>query len=250
LNTAAVSYQPRLYRNWTRDKDLVSCTVVSGQTDLCIRAKTDLRSRAAKALAKYRAQLERYIERHPEFGIALAPIPAASDAPEIVKAMARAAGLAGVGPMAAVAGAIAGFVGRDMSKYSEEVIVENGGDIFLQSRRKRLVGVFAGDSPLSGKIGLDIQPEETPLGICTSSGTVGHSLSFGKADACIVMSPCVEFADAMATALGNRIMTPADIPAAIDAARVMSEVTGVVIIKGDQMGVWGKVKLVPQVDRE
>ncbi len=243
---SAISYQPRLYRDWTRDRDLVSCSVVAGQTDLCVRTTRNLRFRAVKLLSKYRGQLERYIERHPEFEGALAPISVGGEAPEIAKAMARAAEIAGVGPMAAVAGAIAGFVGRGLSRYSEETIIENGGDIFLQSSRKRLVGVFAGESPLSGSIALEIQPEETPLGICTSSGTVGHSLSFGKADACIVLSPIVEIADAAATALGNRIMSAADIPAAIEAAKLMNEVAGVVIIKGDQMGVWGKVKLVPQ----
>ena len=89
----------------------------------------------------------------------------------------------GVGPMAAVAGAIAEFVGEELLAYSPEVIIENGGDIYIKSLKKRVVGIYAGNSPLTGKIGLEIEGKETPIGICTSSGTVGHSLSFGRADA-------------------------------------------------------------------
>ena len=104
-------------------------------------------------------------------------------APGIVKAMAVAAQKASVGPMAAVAGAIAEFVGKDLLKFSEQVIVENGGDIFIRTDRKRTLGIYAGeDSPFTGKLAIEVDPCESGMGICTSSGTVSHSLSFGNAD--------------------------------------------------------------------
>ncbi len=172
------------------------------------------------------------------------------DAPQIVKAMAKAAADVGVGPMAAVAGAIAECVGKELLAFSEEVIVENGGDIFLKTLKRRLVGVYAGDnSPFTGKIALEIQPEETPLGVCTSAGTVGHSLSFGRADACIVLSTSTALADAAATALGNLIQEAGDIPKATDFASRTEGIRGVVVIKDDHMGIWGQVKVVP-VDAE
>ena len=238
-------YQPRFYRSWTKDKGLVSFNVVVKETDLYVRARRNLRGKTLKAISKYRAVLERYIERHPEFLAALEPVEVEEDAPQIVKAMATAAAGVGVGPMASVAGAIAESVGRDLLPSSPEVIVENGGDIFLKTRERRLIGIYAGDSPFTGKMALEIQPEETPLGVCTSSGTVGHSLSFGKADACIVLSPSTPLADAAATAIGNLTVEANDIARGIDFAKGIKGIKGLVIIKGDRMGVWGEVKVVP-----
>jgi ApbE superfamily uncharacterized protein (UPF0280 family) len=169
-------YQPRTYRHWVKDKGLVGFNVVVKETDLYIRATSDLTRKAQKLVLKYRQQLESYIERHPEFLTSMEPL-AIADAPRIVTEMAEAAEKARVGPMAAVAGAIAEFVGKELLEASPEVIVENGGDIFLKSQKDRTIGIYAGKSPLTGKVGLDIKGKDTPLGICTSSGTVGHSLS-------------------------------------------------------------------------
>jgi len=142
-----------------------------------------------------------------------------------------------------VAGAIAEAVGRDLLASSAEVIVENGGDIFLALEKGRMVGIYAGDSPFTGKLALQIGPGETPMGICTSSGTVGHSLSFGKADAVIVLSPSAALADAAATAVGNVVEDSDDIPGAVEFAQGLDGVDGVVVIKGERMGMWGRVKL-------
>jgi hypothetical protein len=216
------------------------------ETDLYLRAQRNLKEEALEAILKCRASLEKYIEHHPRFPTALEPLPVAEDAPQMVREMAEAAERAGVGPMAAVAGAIAEGTGRELMKFSAEVIVENGGDIFLKVLKRRLVGVYAGKSPFTGKIALEIQPEETPLGICTSSGTVGHSLSFGSADAVIVLSPSTALADAAATAIGNLIREASDIPKGIEFAQGIEGLKGVVIIKEDKMGVWGEVRICPR----
>ena len=237
-------YQPRTYRHWVKGDDLVGFGVVVKETDLYLRAASNLRRKAHRMVLKYRGRLERYIAHHPDFLTSLEPVEVEAEAPKIVSDMAGAARLAGVGPMAAVAGAIAGFVGRELLEFSPEVIVENGGDIFLKSLRPRIIGVFAGDSPLTGKLGLQIEPEDTPLGICTSSGTVGHSLSFGRADAAIVLAESATLADAAATAIGNRVSDVADIEGAIEFAQSIGQLKGVVIIKDDKLGVWGEVKLV------
>lgn len=145
--------------------------------------------------------------------------------------------------MASVAGAIAEFVGSELSAFSPEIIVENGGDIYLKSSKTRLVGIYAGKSPLTGKIGLEINGQDTPLGICTSSGTVGHSLSFGKADAVVVLSKSATLADAAATAIGNLIVEPDDIPKGIEFAKGIEGLKAVIIIKDDDMGLRGEVKI-------
>ncbi len=236
-------YEPRTYRHWIRDKDLTVFNVAVKETDLYIRASSNLQEKAYKLVQKYRNILEKYIEQHPLFLTSLEPVSVSDDAPRIIKSMSEATGRMGVGPMASVAGAIAEFVGSELLAFSPEIIVENGGDIYLKSLRKRLVGIYAGKSPLTGKIGLEINGQDTPLGICTSSGTVGHSLSFGKSDAVIVLSKSAILADAAATAIGNLLIEPYDIPRGIEFAKGTKGLKGVVIIKGDDMGLWGEVKL-------
>jgi len=238
-------YEPRTYRHWVKGSDLVSFDVAVAQTDLYIRSRHNLRNKALKAVLKHRASLEAYIERHPLFLTTLIPYQAEAEAPAIVKEMARVSQLTGVGPMAAVAGAIAEAVGRDLLAFSPEMIVENGGDIFLKTSRKRLVGIYAGQSSFTKKIALEIMPKETPLGIGSSSGTIGHSLSLGSADAVIAVSASAALADAAATALGNIVKAADDIPQTVEGARGIEGLRGVVIIVGDKMGIWGKVKIVP-----
>ena len=236
-------YEPRTYRHWVKGKDLISFNVVVKETDLYIRASSNLKRKAHKLVLKYRDILERYIERHPSFVTSLEPLPVSDDAPHIVKSMSEAAGRVGIGPMASVAGAIAEFVGNELLAFSPEIIIENGGDIYLKSRGKRIVGIYAGKSPLTGKIGLEIKGQDTPLGICTSSGTVGHSLSHGKADAVIALSKSATLADAAATAIGNLIVQLNDIPGGIEFAKGIDGLKGVIIIKDDKVGLWGKVKI-------
>ena len=226
-----------------KDEGLVSFNVAVKETDLYIRASSNLHRKAYKSVLKYRSMLEEYIKRNPAFLSSLEPLTVGEDAPLIVKEMAKSTSRVGVGPMAAVAGAIAEFVGNDLLDFSPEVIVENGGDIFLKSLKKRMTGIYAGKSPLTGRIGLEISGEDTPLGICTSSGTVGHSLSYGRADAVIVLSPSTTLADAAATAIGNLIVQHGDIPKGVEMAQGIEGLRGVIIIQDDEVGLWGQVKI-------
>lgn len=236
-------YQPRTYRHWIEGKDLVSFNVTIKETDLYIRATANLQKKAQRLVLKYRKQLEQYIEKNPDFLQSLKPLPIPAKVPRIVLDMLEAGQKANVGPMAAVAGAIAEYVGRELLEFSPEIIAENGGDIFLKIIHKRVVGIYAGDSPLTGKIGLEINPETTPLGICTSSGMVGHSLSFGKADAVVVTARLAALADAAATAICNQVKTPEDTNKAIEVGRNIVGLKGIIIIIGSNIGVWGDIKL-------
>ncbi len=236
-------YQPRVYRHWVMSKDLVSFRVVVKETDLLVRASRDLERKTYRLVARYRGDLERYIAKNPDFLTSLVPLPVPEQSPAIVRAMSEAARKVDVGPMASVAGAINDFVGNALLEFSPEIIIENGGDIYLRSLKKRVIGIYAGKSPLTGKIGLELAPTPTPIGICTSSGTVGHSLSFGAADAVAVVAESSTLADAAATALGNRVGSTGDIQKAIDFARSVEGLKGVVIICGSDMGLWGDIKL-------
>jgi ApbE superfamily uncharacterized protein (UPF0280 family) len=236
-------YQPRTYRRWVEGKDLATFTVKEKETDLYIRATTDLERKARRIVHKYRLQLESYIKKEPAFQTSLQPLAVPPTAPLIVRQMADAARTAGVGPMAAVAGAIAECIGRELLEFSPEVIVENGGDIFLKVKHRRTVGIYAGESPLTGKIGIRIEARDTPLGVCTSSGTVGHSLSFGQADAVVVLARSAALADAAATAIGNRVRRKEDIAGAIEFSQGIQGLKGVVIIIRADIGVRGDIKL-------
>ncbi|MGA2367984.1 MAG: UPF0280 family protein [Dehalococcoidia bacterium] len=237
-------YEQRTYRHKIKGSGLVSFTAKVKETDLFILAQSELSGETLFLIDEYRRPLEKYIRSHPLFLHSLEPLSVDEAAPEIVRLMARAGKAARVGPMAAVAGAMAELVGNRLLEYSQEVIVENGGDIFMKISKRRRIGIFAGDSPFTGKLALEIDPKGTPLGICTSSGTVGPSLSLGSTDATIVLSRSAALADAAATAIGNLVKTVDDIQDALNYGREIKDVTGIVIVMGGRMGAWGDIKLI------
>jgi hypothetical protein len=239
-----VSYQERFYRTRTASPDWVSFTIQVKESDLWIRARRDLAEEGYERLYRHRQVIEEYIRQHPEFGEALMPLPPDPLAPAIIKEMLAAGRAAGVGPMASVAGAVAQYVGNDLLDLSPEIIIENGGDCFISCRESLTVGLFAGTSPLSRRIGVSLPPSVGSVGLCTSSGTVGHSLSFGRADAVAVLSPSAILADAAATAVGNRVRTRQELPEAIAFAQTIPGVVGVLIVLGDQLGLWGDLEIV------
>lgn len=236
-------YEERNYRSYMKTVELTGFTVCEYESDLQIFAETNLEREAKNAVIKYRKDITEYIRKNPDFLTSLTPLEPMHNAPDIVKDMCHAAQLANVGPMAAIAGAVSAYVGRHLLQYTSEVIVENGGDIYLKSKRDRRILIYAGSSPFSNKLALLIRGSEREYGICTSSGTVGHSLSFGKADAAVILSRNVLLADAAATAVGNVVKDKDDIEAGIDYAMSIPGVDGVVIIAGDRMGAYGDINI-------
>jgi len=237
-------YEQRFYRGITKPQDLVCYEVKNQETDLLCCTKGDLKGLIEDRVFFYRHQLESYIEQRPLFKDSLIPVECDNFAPRIVREMIDASRTAGVGPMATVAGAIAEFVGRDIDSLSDEYIIENGGDIYLKTGRERVMMIYANDSPFSEKIGIKILPDAKPYGICTSSGTVGHSLSFGRADAVCVVGNSSLFADGLATCIGNIVKQKGDIPLAIEKGKVFEGVKGLLIIAGEHLGVWGDLEIV------
>lgn len=237
-------YEERIYRLLINKDNLTSYNIKIAESDLFISSDTNLADQALMSLVKHRYSLEYYIKNHPEFSTSLLPLSKDNLAPPIVRDMLIKSNTCVVGPMAAVAGAISEFVGYDLFNQTENLIIENGGDIFLRSKTRLTVAIFAGESALSYKIKVAIKPEETPLGICTSSATVGPSLSFGKADAVCVISKSATLADAAASAIGNRVKTEKDIKIALNYGIKIPGVKGIIIIYGNDMGAIGEVELV------
>lgn len=237
-------YEERTYRSIIDKSRLLSRNVKIEESDLLISSEMNLSDEAFKSLAGHRHSLEVYIKKHPEFKDSLVPLDEDSLAPPIVRDMLSKSKTCGVGPMAGVAGAVSEFVARDLLQLTDNLIIENGGDIFLRTKYDVTVSVFAGESPLSYKVNFIVKAKDTPLGICTSSATVGPSLSFGKADAICVISPSATLADAVASAIGNRVKNKKDIRTALEYGMNIPGVSGIIIILGNEMGVIGKIELV------
>jgi hypothetical protein len=232
------------YRDRIFAKDLIPFALAIKETDLLIFADTSLIEEAKKAVLQYRYQLGEYIRKTPDFLKSLIPLPSDPYAPSIIKEMFKAAILAQVGPMASVAGAIAEMVGKDLLEHTSQIVVENGGDIFLKISKELTIGIYAGNSPLSNKLGLKIPSHITPLGVCTSSGTVGHSLSFGKSDSVTVIAQSTPLADATATATGNLVKKKSDIGKGLEYAQSIKGIIGTLIIVDDQFGARGDIEIV------
>lgn len=231
-------YQERAYKNYIKASDLKRFEVIEKETDLLILAENNLYDKALGLLLKYRGEIEKYIKENPRFSKSYSPLWSRFNAPPIIKEMIRGSRKAKVGPMASVAGTIAEFVGRALLEFSEEIIVENGGDLFINIKQTRKFEVNA-------QLAIEVEPQARPFSICTSSGTSGNSFSFGQADSVVVISQRAALADAAATAIGNIVKEVTDIDHAMKKARKIRGLDGVLIIKDDQVGILGKVNLVP-----
>ena len=237
--------QPRTYRSIVRSGHLTPFRVKVKETDLLVHAPRAMAGTVRNLIITHRGYIETFIAEHPSFATTLSPWQRRDPAPEIVRKMVWAGRIAGVGPMAAVAGALAEAVGNDLLTQIDEVMVENGGDVFIKTSEPVTVGIGAGRSPLSLKIGLRIDSADRPAAVCTSSGTVGHSLSLGTADGVCVVADSCALADAAATALGNRVQRREDLQQSVEAAKKIPGIKGVVAIKSGGIGMWGDLEVVP-----
>jgi uncharacterized protein len=243
--TVPCVYEPRTYRNLSDTDRFKTFRVVVETSDLYVKALASLEVETEKLIREGRAQIEWAIARRREFLTSLEPVEEdPGDSPLVLK-MIRAGKKAGTGPMAAVAGAVAEYVGYGLLTSSPELIIENGGDIFLKVADSVVVGLFAGSSPFNRRIGIRIESTPIPMGVCTSSATVGPSLSLGKADAATIVSRDVALADAMASALGNRVRESADLKSAVEWAVTVPGVDGALAVLGDKIAASGDIELVP-----
>ena len=233
-------YTERTYRSWAENDGILTYVVKEDESDLFITSEKDLNKEISRHLHQARSLLSSFIKEHPEFQSSLTPLELDCN-DDFIGLMLETARLANVGPMAAVAGAVNEYIGNHIAA---DLIIENGGDIFIRGKGEKTIGLFAGnDSPFTHKIGLKVRVKEK-LGICTSSGTVGHSLSFGKADAVTIISKSCALADAAATAICNMVKTDADIEKALERAMSIKGIEACLIAINDKIGVLGDVEIV------
>ncbi len=186
--------------------------------------------------------LEAYVVLHPDFGRSFEPLELCDDAPPIAQRMAQAARLTGVGPMAAVAGAMAQCaVVAGLSAGAKEVIVDNGGDIYLYVVGPVIIGLDSGGTMLADRLAFALEPDDTPLAICSSSGRMGHSTSLGQCDLATVVSKDAALADAAATRAANLVKTPGDVDGALEQIAAIEGIDGIMIVKGERVGLAGQL---------
>ena len=209
---------------------------------------TRLFETGAEAVKTSRHRLQTYIREHPEFTTSHVPLSPEPDAPAAVRHMCEASAKMGVGPMASVAGAIAlEALEAILAEGASEAVVDNGGDIALFIREPLRVGIYAGFKG-AHNLGFEIKPRDGILGVCTSSGTVGPSFSYGRCDAAVVIAEDVLLADAAATALGNQISVESDLHNAFGIFKELGEIEGAVAILGDKIALWGAPPRLTRMD--
>lgn len=241
-----LKYQDRFYRRWVKADGLVKSFIAVEETDLMVLSKGLLDLKFLRRRVKFfRRQITGYIAQDRHFAVSLKPVQVKPRAPAIVKMMSRAASRVNVGPMAAVAGCISEVLTKDLLRKGEkEIIIENGGDIYLsRQKRVRVINIFAGASKFSSKLSLVIYPQQTPCGVCASSGSFGHSLSFGNADSVVIAASSAAIADAAATAVCNLVKSRDDFEKAIGFAKKIREIFGVLIILDGYLAAWGKIEI-------
>ncbi len=181
---------------------------------------------AERKLRSLYRQLEGYIGRYPLFHTTLDPWRQRGEQ-GVVNRMIEASIPAEVGPMAAVAGAFADEILEAMPDCAEHLFVENGGDVALRSSREMSVMIHAGDGTFPPKVTILLPPGR--WGIASSSGKWGHSFSMGTADMVTVVAARAAVADALATAIANRIKPDCDPEAIIAEVYPLSALRAVAV---------------------
>ena len=243
-------FNNRTYRVGIPDRELISFTVTVKETNLFVRTNNPHTQSVLDAILSARHSLEKYITDNPQFAATLSPIPDDPYAPSFIRGMIRDARTCNVGPMAAVAGTLAEIAARSLVKthpdsdQSTEVIVENGGDVYVISPVSRVVSLeWSVDGGVEGRVGMEIPPSMEGIGISSSSGTFGHSLSLGSCNLATVLASRGSLSDAAATALGNRVKKPEDIEDQVADICQIPEIVGVFVVVDGVIGIQGDIRL-------
>lgn len=239
-------YTARTYRASSARSGERSFQVVLEESDLWVTCRADapgdIAERIMQKLREVRGGLKVWLALQPEFGTSLAPVPVPVNAPAIIKSMAEGSARWQVGPMAAVAGAVGEEITRAFMDESPDFIVENGGDIYMASTKERTVALLP-DPANSASIGLKIDSALFPLAVCSSSSTIGHSLSFGNGELVTVLARDASMADAAATSLCNRLKSPRDLERIVKDAENDPDIIGLFAQCRDKMALWGDIEL-------
>lgn len=233
-----------IYRDSIRYKEKHNWRIIYKYSDLLVSCDRDLSFKIGRLIKEIYDLLESFIKKEQSFQKSLSPVKIEQNFPDIIKKMCRRAAIFNVGPMAAVAGAVCEYIAAGLDRHCRRLIIENGGDVYIKSNKDVDIGVYLKNVNFKDKIYLKIKAKDTPCGVCSSSGSFGHSLSMGKSDLVAVLSKSTISADAAATAIANKIIKPSDIDENIEHYKTIKDISGILIIKDDRIGLWGNIELV------
>jgi ApbE superfamily uncharacterized protein (UPF0280 family) len=233
-----------IYRNNVKTGGKYHWKITYQYSDLLLSSDKNIAGLIEKPLKDIYRYLNKCFKEDPVFLRSLSPVRINPGYPEIIKKMCLLSAEFNVGPMAAVAGTVNEFLAERINKYCGNLIIENGGDLYLRSKNDRILGIYVKNKYFKDSISIRIKAANMPCGVCASSGTFGHSLSLGKCDLAVVMSKSAITADAAATAVANSISCKDDILASIEHFRNCRGIDGLLLIKEDQIGLWGNIELV------
>jgi len=232
-----------IYRSYIQKKEKFCWHIIYKYTDLLIHSDKDIKDKIEGPLKEFYEELEFVIKKYPSFLKSLSPLKIKPFFSQVIKKMCRLSEPFNVGPMAAVAGAVNDYISNHLLKYCGSLLIENGGDLFLSSKRDLNVGVYLKNNYFNNKLVLIVKARDMPCGLCASSSIFGHSLSLGKCDIAVAQSKSSIEADAAATALANSVMHVDDVEKSINHFKKIGNLTGLIIVKDNKIGIWGAVEL-------
>jgi ApbE superfamily uncharacterized protein (UPF0280 family) len=243
-SSLAADSDRNIYRNNVKTGEKYHWKITYQYSDLLLSSDKNIAGLTEEPVKEIYRYLHRCFKEDPSFLKSLSPVSVKPDYPEIIKKMCLLSAEFNVGPMAAVAGTVNEFLAEKLNKYCGNLIIENGGDLYLRSKKDRILGVYAKNNYFKDGISMRIKAGQMPCGVCASSGTFGHSLSLGKCDLAVVLSKSAISADAAATAVANSIFSSDDIAASIERFKNYQGIDGLLLIKDDKIGLWGKIELI------
>ncbi len=232
-----------VYRSRVTGKEKFSWRVIYRNTELVISSNLDLKDHILQPLVDIYRKLEFVIDNDPAFLKSLSPVKIRPFYPPEIKKMCKLSSEFNVGPMAAVAGMVNDYLASCLPGSARNLFIENGGDLYIKSSREVITGIYVNNPFFKDRLSLKIKAVSTPCGLCSSSGILGHSLSFGKCDLAAVLSRSSISADAAATAIANKVSVAEDVKKVLDKYRRFDSIQGILIIKDDRIGVWGEFEL-------
>ena len=235
-------YEERFYRGQILSKFKLEVSFNESDLLVCTDKKID-KCFVESILKKYYDQIKEYVKENPIFMNSLFPLDDNISSPDIIKKMMESSRVSGIGPFSSVAGAIAFYVGNEILEICDEVIIENGGDIFLKINEDKHLGIYLGERFKIKNVILRIRKKNCSFGIASSSAVIGHSLNFGNADVVTVIAKDVVIADGLATSLSNKIKKENDIKMIIEQAKSIPELNGIFIAFDDKMFLWGDLEM-------